>query len=97
MQNAPHTAAVVLDEEWSHPYSREQAAFPAAWVRQAKFWPAVSRVDNVYGAFPCLSSTPTQHLHDAHWSTCCFPGRMTPTMSTALPLQPLRDFQAIPF
>ena len=48
-QNAPHTAAVVLDEEWNHPYSREQAAFPAAWVRQAKFWPAVSRVDNVYG------------------------------------------------
>ena len=48
-QNAPHTAAVVLDEEWHRPYSREQAAFPAAWVRQAKFWPAVSRVDNVYG------------------------------------------------
>ena len=43
---------MVLDEEWHHPYSREQAAFPAAWVRQAKFWPAVSRVDNVYGEPP---------------------------------------------
>eukprot|EP00882_Tetradesmus_deserticola_P010583 GHRQ01011179.1.p1 GENE.GHRQ01011179.1~~GHRQ01011179.1.p1 ORF type:complete len:247 (+),score=114.36 GHRQ01011179.1:103-741(+) len=47
--NAPHAASVVLADTWSRPYSRETAAFPAAWVRQAKFWPTTSRVDNVYG------------------------------------------------
>lgn len=40
---------MVLAEEWPHAYSREQAAFPAPWVRAAKFWPTVSRVDNVFG------------------------------------------------
>lgn len=49
LKNAPHTAAEILTEEWDRPYTREQAAFPAPWVMAAKFWPAVSRVDNVYG------------------------------------------------
>jgi glycine dehydrogenase len=49
LKGAPHPAKVVVAEEWSHGYSREQAAFPAPWVRQAKFWPAVARIDNVYG------------------------------------------------
>jgi hypothetical protein len=39
VQGAPHTAAVVLGDDWKKPYSREAAAFPAAWVRQSKFWP----------------------------------------------------------
>ncbi|WIA42495.1 hypothetical protein OEZ86_008483 [Tetradesmus obliquus] len=47
--NAPHPAGVVLADTWSRPYSREVAAFPAPWVKQAKFWPTTSRVDNVYG------------------------------------------------
>ena len=47
--HAPHTAAVVLGDAWNRPYSRERAAFPAPWVRAAKFWPTTSRVDNVYG------------------------------------------------
>ncbi|KAI8477420.1 MAG: glycine cleavage system, P protein [Monoraphidium minutum] len=47
--HAPHTAAVALAENWGRPYSRETAAFPAPWVRNAKFWPTTSRVDNVYG------------------------------------------------
>jgi len=47
--NAPHAADVVLADKWDRPYSREAAAFPAVWVRQAKFWPTTSRVDNVYG------------------------------------------------
>jgi glycine dehydrogenase len=34
---------------WSHPYSRDQAAFPLEWVRNSKYWPPVKRVDNVYG------------------------------------------------
>ncbi len=49
LKNAPHPAKVVLADEWNHPYSRESAAYPARWVRDAKFWPAVARIDNVYG------------------------------------------------
>jgi glycine dehydrogenase len=49
LKGAPHTAAVVASDEWDRPYSRQQAAFPAAWVREHKFWPAVARIDNVYG------------------------------------------------
>jgi glycine dehydrogenase len=47
--NAPHTAQAVTATEWTHPYSRDAAAFPSDWTRQVKFWPAVGRVDNVYG------------------------------------------------
>ena len=47
--NAPHTAAEIATSSWSHPYSREQAAFPLPWVRMNKFWPFVARVDNVWG------------------------------------------------
>ena len=49
LKNAPHTAKVVCADEWDHPYTRELAAFPAPWTRASKFWPAVGRVDNVYG------------------------------------------------
>ena len=49
LKNAPHTAQCVVSDAWTRPYSREQAAFPAAWTRENKFWPAVGRVDNVYG------------------------------------------------
>ena len=49
LKNAPHVAQAVVAEEWQHPYSREQAAFPSSWTREHKFWPAVGRVDNVYG------------------------------------------------
>jgi glycine dehydrogenase len=49
LKNAPHTAREVSADEWSHPYSREQAAFPAGWTRAHKFWPYVARVENAYG------------------------------------------------
>jgi glycine dehydrogenase len=49
LKNAPHTAAAVTAKEWTHPYSREQAAFPAPWTREHKYWPPVSRIDSVYG------------------------------------------------
>jgi glycine dehydrogenase len=49
LKNAPHTALSVISEKWDHPYSREVAAYPAPWVKEAKFWPAVGRVDNVFG------------------------------------------------
>jgi glycine dehydrogenase len=49
LKNAPHTAEDVASDVWSHPYSREQAAYPLPFVRASKFWPAVARVDNPYG------------------------------------------------
>jgi glycine dehydrogenase len=49
LKHAPHTAKVVCANEWDRPYGRETAAFPTAWTRAHKFWPAVGRVDNVYG------------------------------------------------
>ncbi len=49
LKNAPHTLDVVASSAWSHAYSREEAAFPAPWTREHKFWPAVGRIDNGYG------------------------------------------------
>jgi glycine dehydrogenase len=49
LKNAPHTAREVTGNEWPHAYGREEAAFPAPWVRVHKFWPYVARVDNTYG------------------------------------------------
>jgi glycine dehydrogenase len=49
LKNAPHTAEALMAAEWHHPYSREQAAYPSPATRESKFWPAVGRVDNVYG------------------------------------------------
>ena len=49
LKHAPHTAAVVTADDWSRPYSRQKAAYPLSFVRDSKFWPAVSRVDNAYG------------------------------------------------
>jgi glycine dehydrogenase len=49
LKHAPHTALDVMANVWTHGYSREQAAFPLAWVAAAKYWPPVRRVDNVYG------------------------------------------------
>jgi glycine dehydrogenase len=49
LKNAPHTARETGATVWPHPYSREQAAFPLAWVAATKYWPPIRRVDNVYG------------------------------------------------
>jgi glycine dehydrogenase len=49
LENAPHTAGEVCSDGWSHPYSRELAAFPAPWTREHKIWPHVARIDNGYG------------------------------------------------
>ncbi len=49
LKNAPHTAKVVCATRWTHPYSRETAAYPAAWLRERKFWPSVGRIDGAYG------------------------------------------------
>jgi glycine dehydrogenase len=47
--NAPHTAEELTADNWSYPYSRKQAAYPATWLSANKFWPTVKRVDNAYG------------------------------------------------
>jgi len=50
LKNAPHTQAEVCATEWTHPYSREEAAFPVPWLlKRGKFWPSVARVDNSLG------------------------------------------------
>jgi glycine dehydrogenase len=49
LKNAPHTAAAVSADVWTHPYSREAAAYPLSYLRDHKFWPSVGRIDNPYG------------------------------------------------
>jgi glycine dehydrogenase len=49
LKHAPHTAASVVDGQWSRPYPRELGAFPLASLKAVKYWPSVGRVDNVYG------------------------------------------------
>ena len=58
LKNAPHTAQHVTADEWPHSYSREQAAYPAEWTKDGKFWPAVGRVDNAYGDRNLVCSCP---------------------------------------
>jgi len=59
LKNAPHTLAEVTASEWKHSYSREQAGFPAPWLRQHKFWPSVGRIDNAYGDKHLVCACPT--------------------------------------
>lgn len=49
IKNAPHTAKSVISDDWKHSYSREKAVYPLKWVKEAKFWPSVARVDNAHG------------------------------------------------
>jgi glycine dehydrogenase len=58
LKNAPHTAAAVAADEWTHPYAREQAAFPLPFVRAHKHWPSVGRIDNPYGDRNLICSCP---------------------------------------
>ncbi|MGD9688292.1 MAG: aminomethyl-transferring glycine dehydrogenase [Phycisphaerales bacterium] len=59
LKNAPHTAAHVASDRWPHTYARELAAFPAPWVREHKFWPAVGRIDNPFGDRNLMCTCPT--------------------------------------
>jgi len=50
LKNAPHTHSALLKAEWSHPYTREEAAYPLPWIKaRGKYWPSVSRIDDPYG------------------------------------------------
>ena len=63
LKNAPHTAQHASSDNWSHPYTREEAAYPAKWTRESKFWPAVSRINNAHGdrTLVCTCSPIEQH------------------------------------
>ncbi len=58
LKNAPHTAEVVTADEWSRPYTRSRAAYPLLWVKKHKFWPSVSRVNDVLGDRKLVCSCP---------------------------------------
>jgi glycine dehydrogenase len=58
LKNAPHTASAIAADDWRHPYSREQAAFPLPFVRARKHWPSVGRIDNPYGDRNLICSCP---------------------------------------
>ncbi len=70
LKNAPHTAKSVINGSWKHAYSREKAVYPLNWIKEAKFWPSVSRVDNAYGdrnlicACPPIESYENQVVED---------------------------------
>jgi glycine dehydrogenase len=49
LRNAPHTMERIASDSWTHPYSRERAAFPTRWTRERKFWPHVARIESAYG------------------------------------------------
>ena len=49
LKHAPHTMLRVIADAWERGYTREQAAFPAPWTRERKFWPTVARVESAYG------------------------------------------------
>jgi glycine dehydrogenase len=59
LKNAPHTAHEVTATDWPHTYTRETAAFPLPYIRQAKYWPPVSLIDNVFGDRNLICSCPT--------------------------------------
>ena len=61
--NAPHTATAVTSDDWTHAYSRQQAAFPSGNT-DGKYWPAVARIDNVYGDKHLICSCPPLSSYD---------------------------------
>ncbi len=65
LKNAPHTAAAVTDSEWDRPYTREQAAFPAPWTREWKYWPPVARIDAVYGERNLVCACPSIEAYES--------------------------------
>ncbi len=59
LKGAPHTVRAVSSDSWNRPYSRQQAAFPSESMREYKFWPAVARIDGVYGDKNLICTCPT--------------------------------------
>jgi len=63
LKNAPHTAKVLLSDSWTHPYSREKAAYPLKWVRENKFWPSVGKIDNAHGDRNLICACPSMESY----------------------------------
>ncbi|TWT82213.1 Glycine dehydrogenase (decarboxylating) [Planctomycetes bacterium CA13] len=59
LKHSPHTVHAIGSDDWSHPYTREQAAWPKVWLRDAKFWPTVGRIDNTYGDRNLICTCPS--------------------------------------
>jgi glycine dehydrogenase len=64
LMNAPHTAEEVCGDTWDHAYSREQAAYPATWTRNFKYWPTVKRIDNGFGDRNLICSCPPIDVYE---------------------------------
>jgi glycine dehydrogenase len=69
LRHAPHTALSVSADHWPHAYSRQQAAYPAPWTREHKYWPPVGRIDNARGdrqlVCVCVESAGTQYASES--------------------------------
>ena len=65
LKNAPHTAAMLMVDDWAHDYTREQAAFPVASLKARKYWSPVARVDNVYGDRNLVCACPPMEAYAA--------------------------------
>ena len=59
LRNAPHSIEHLTSDEWKHPYTRQEASFPLAWVKDHKFWTPVRRIDNAYGDRNLVCSCPS--------------------------------------
>ena len=64
LKNAPHTAEMVTASAWPWSYTREQAAYPVAWLRAHKYWPPVGRIDNAYGDRHLFCTCPALEDYD---------------------------------
>lgn len=64
LKNAPHTQAILMQENWNKPYSRETAAFPAPWSLRSKFWPDIGRVNDVHGDQHLICSCPPMESYE---------------------------------
>lgn len=65
LKRSPHTAADVTADEWDRPYSRQQAAYPTAFTRERKFWPAVGRVESAFGDRNLICTCPPIESYEA--------------------------------
>lgn len=65
LKNAPHTMLVATADEWNHKYTREQAAYPAPWLRENKFWSTVGRVNNAHGDRQLICTCPPIEAYEA--------------------------------
>ncbi|MFZ5482106.1 MAG: aminomethyl-transferring glycine dehydrogenase [Myxococcota bacterium] len=65
LKNAPHTLDAATASEWTHPYSREEAVFPAPWTRAGKSWPSVARINDVYGDRNVICTCPPVEAYAA--------------------------------